>query len=259
MSIAYLEHEKRIYLVRRERAVHEPFSAVTDLIQTLWQNFGSDALRIVREPIFHTGELTEMDHGMIKVAAKRTRRLTGSDDAALAGLGTVQDLTGQLKLNSVKFESPRQSHDIASAMHLAEKIAQLCSVADSDLKLAQRDRTIGAVLLDKNGEVLSAGANNAGRDRTRHAEVNLVQSFFEKHKCAIPKGATLVTTLKPCKMCGGMIWTAAEEPLSLSIIYKEFDPGPNGAVTVLTANSFERVRACGKDSPAAAKVIESQI
>ena len=169
MSLAYLEHEKRIYLVRRERVPHEPFSAVTNLIQILWQSFGSDALRIVREPIFHTGELTEMEHGMIKVAAKRTRRLTGTGDAVLASLANkpVEDLTDQLKVVSLGFESPKQSLDIPSAMYLAEKIAQLCSVSDHDLKLAQRDRMIGAVLLDQNGEVISVGANNAGRDRTR--------------------------------------------------------------------------------------------
>jgi tRNA(Arg) A34 adenosine deaminase TadA len=258
-QLAYLTHEGKTYLVQRERDAFEPSSAVTDLIQILWQQFGSDALKMVREPIFHTGELTEMDHGMIAVSAKRTRRLTGTIEGMIAGLGkNLFDLSGKMEVLSLGFESPKQELDIPSALHIAEKVAALCNNTDRDLKMAERNRAIGAVLLNNKGEVLAVGANNAGKDRTRHAEVNLVQSYFQKTKKPIPVGATLVTTMKPCKMCGGMLWTAAEDPLSLKIVYKEFDPGPNGSISVLTANSFERKRACAHIPDAIGKVIEVQ-
>ncbi len=258
-QLAYLIHEGKTYLVQRERSTFEPSSAVTDLIQTLWQQFGSDALKIVREPIFHTGELTEMDHGMISVSAKRTRRLTGTIESIMAGLGkNVLEISDKMEVLSLNFESPKQKLDIPSAMHIAEKVAALCNNTDRDLKMAERNRAIGAVLLDPNGEVLAVGANNAGKDRTRHAEVNLLQSYFQKNKKPVPVGSTLVTTMKPCKMCGGMLWTAAEDPLSLKIVYKEFDPGPNGSISVLSASSFERKRACAHNPDAIAKVIEIQ-
>jgi tRNA(Arg) A34 adenosine deaminase TadA len=257
-SFAYLTHEGTTYLVLHDQDLpaHAPFSAVTDLIQIMWQTHGKDALRMVREPIFHLGELNEMEQGMITVAAKRSRRLTGTTEALMAGLkqNKLVDLTGQNKLLPLSFESPKQKHNPESAMKIAEKIAQLANTTDRDLKMAERNRAIGAVLLDQNGEVLGVGANNAGSDRTRHAEVNLVQNYFDRTKKPIPKGATIVTTLKSCKMCAGMIWHAAEDPLAIQVVYKENDPGPHASITVFTPNSFERKRACTSPEHLAAEI-----
>jgi len=49
-------------------------------------------------------------------------------------------------------------------------------------------------------------------------------------------------TLKPCKMCAGLLWDATEDPLGLQVVYAEEDPGRSARETVLDAGSMARRR-----------------
>lgn len=64
---------------------------------------------------------------------------------------------------------------------------------------------VGAVLAVPGREgILAAGHNrrNQNKDRTRHGEISCIA---DRKLRAIPKDATLYTTLNPCKMCAGLI------------------------------------------------------
>ena len=66
---------------------------------------------------------------------------------------------------------------------------------------------IGAVLTDRNGQLLSWGVNTANVNHTFHAEVNAIQSHIARSG-ADPDPNTefvLFTSLQPCYMCSGMI------------------------------------------------------
>ncbi|HEX4924736.1 MAG TPA: Bd3614 family nucleic acid deaminase, partial [Bdellovibrionales bacterium] len=53
--------------------------------------------------------------------------------------------------------------------------------------------------------------NTNHSNRTLHAELNLVQSWWRMHQAPLPAGAEIYTTLEPCRMCSGMIHHAGPE------------------------------------------------
>lgn len=265
---------------------HRPESAVTRLLQGLWDwrrdcrrdhplgDHGQtrDIFRLLRRPIYTTAPLRELEWGMIKVAAKRaTFGLRAHDhrhDVAL-----IADIQG-LQCTEVRPVPPparpawpqaaelggdnlQAPVDHACAMQVARTLAARVRPPTNSSGVGRwnNDRPIAALLTDSRGLPLSWAVNSAGHDRTRHAEVNLVQDWYRQTRRPLPIGARIYTTLKPCKMCAGAIWTAAEDPLSIRVIYDEDDPGPMARQTILTANSFARRRACS-DSIARESVLQ---
>ena len=66
---------------------------------------------------------------------------------------------------------------------------------------------VGAVLVAKNGEILSAAHNRVilHNDPTAHAEMSALRDASEKINNYRLVGATLYVTLEPCMMCMGAI------------------------------------------------------
>ncbi|MNS97203.1 tRNA-specific adenosine deaminase [compost metagenome] len=95
------------------------------------------------------------------------------------------------------------------------------------------DRDIAAVLLNADREVLSYGLNSNSKNKTLHAEVNLVQRYFRENHQMIPEGAILISTHKPCKMCAGIIYDSAVNPRSLKIQYGVEELGGLSRATIL--------------------------
>ena len=73
-----------------------------------------------------------------------------------------------------------------------------------------RGYNIGAILLSPKDEIACVGLNtvNQDSDTTRHAEMNVIQSFFKSHPqaCGQLEGYTIYTSLEPCTMCTGAIF-----------------------------------------------------
>ena len=67
--------------------------------------------------------------------------------------------------------------------------------------------TIGAVLVDEHGVVVSTGRNRVEslKDCTRHAEIEAIRRASEIRGNWRLLGCTLYTTLEPCVMCMGAI------------------------------------------------------
>lgn len=75
-----------------------------------------------------------------------------------------------------------------------------------------RGYNIGAVLYDVQGDSIIGLNRNSiyqKKDKTQHAEIGLMQGYFQGLFCSTPqatlKGLQIVTTLEPCMMCSGMM------------------------------------------------------
>jgi len=102
---------------------------------------------------------------------------------------------------------------------------------------------IAAILVDKTGHILSWGLNQRWNNATFHAEVNMLQAYYKNHKAdpGLPDGARIYTTLKPCKMCAGMIREAAKDINTVAVYYGQNDPGAlDTALDEITTSNVQR-------------------
>lgn len=251
--VAFLECDGTIYFARAQAAApHLPFTAIVSLIQAVYEHSPEQSRRIVRNRIFSTSPPTEMCWGMTKVAAQRLTAPVTAKDHGLSCPFRFEELgvpltkalsrsrggTGPQYPLSLWNEARPPSTD-AEFMRLARKLAAQVS---RDRVLHECDRPIGALLVDATNQILAWGINSNAANKTLHAEVNLMQAFARDTGQGLPAGSRLYATLKPCRMCAGMIWTCAADLSSLRVIYGEFDPGPGARETILDANSPDRRR-----------------
>ena len=85
--------------------------------------------------------------------------------------------------------------------------AMRIALAEARRALATDDVPVGAVVLDPNGEVVSAAHNRreAEVDPIAHAEMLAIRSAARALGRWRLDGCTLVVTLEPCTMCAGAI------------------------------------------------------
>ena len=73
--------------------------------------------------------------------------------------------------------------------------------------IATRDVPVGAIVVNKDGEIIGQGSNEgeASNDPTAHAEIVAIRSAASRIKNSRLDGCTLIVTLEPCAMCAGAI------------------------------------------------------
>jgi len=206
-------------------------------------------LFILRNRIYTNAQLTEMCHGMVRVAAKRvTGKIRATHHGITLGRKYVevsyrwQDLSNWVSAplaNSLSTLRSKQLHHyfMQTALNLRDQISR----HPGPRYLSHRP--IAALLVSATHQILAIATNTHAKNKTLHAEINLIQSFQSKQGGKLPPGSRIYTTLKPCKMCAGMIWTAAEDIRSLRVYFSEDDPGPSAKFTVLGPGTHERLRA----------------
>lgn len=88
-------------------------------------------------------------------------------------------------------------------IHLSETIDLSISAA------ARGDEPFGAVLV-RNGVVILRAENSVttGRDKTNHAEMNLVRMASQLYDAAFLAECTLYSSTEPCPMCAGALYWA---------------------------------------------------
>lgn len=248
-DLAFLRFEDTICFASYSRERNEPSSAILKLIQGIYELEPKKARLVLRNRIFSTAATTELCHGAVKVAAKRIHAelvpISHSqmspgfhwvDAGQVRSLFAREPLSHPYSLLEGK-DSPRSHTDFLT---LAAAIRD--SRTQREGPRYQRDREVAALLVSKDGEILSFGINCNHSNRTLHAELNMIQNFYARLGSGIPRGSRVYVTLKPCKMCAGAIWVAAEDPFSIEVYYSEFDPGRNARWTVLDVGSEERKR-----------------
>ncbi|MDJ1181379.1 tRNA adenosine(34) deaminase TadA [Roseofilum sp. BLCC_M91] len=90
---------------------------------------------------------------------------------------------------------------------------------------------VGAVILDRQGQLLAEGANQkeGDRDPTAHAEIIAIRAACDRLNSWNLQGCTLYVTLEPCPMCAGAIIHARLHQL----VYGIDDPKTGAIRTVL--------------------------
>jgi tRNA(Arg) A34 adenosine deaminase TadA len=263
-DVAFLIEKKdpaTLFFALHSRKDLAPTSAVVRLIQGIYATEPEKSRVLVRNRIYTTASLTMMDRGIIQVAAKRaTDRIL--DEALLdVALGDQKnfeiperkiDLSETLNGLSTALEYESHPHLTPSAhlvpdvvrddkawMALAVRLTHPTQVSrESRAALFLSNRPVAAILVSKTGELLEWALNTNAVNKTLHAELNLVQSFYRKFKSNLPAGSKLFTTLKPCKMCAAMLFDAVEDMRNFEVVYGEDDPGPNARNTAL--ENFQR-------------------
>jgi len=250
---AFVEHKGVVYFARFPQDKTAPSSAVVKLLQGLFDRFIDHSFFILRQRIYTTAALTEMCRGMVKVVAKRVSEHILPINHALnlqvqfEEVGTSGDLLCRsAHLNTentvavsdiqqwLKTYTPSQAEDyLRLSFGMATRVPRGAVLHD-------HDRAIAAMLIDGNGELLSYGVNSNSRNKTLHAEVNLVQRWFRESGKKIPSGAVLYSTHKPCKMCAGMIYHWSENPRDVQVFYAVEEDGGLSRETVLDQHRLNK-------------------
>ncbi|MFV8257230.1 Bd3614 family nucleic acid deaminase [Bdellovibrio bacteriovorus] len=252
-EVAFVEDKGIVYFARFPGGVAAPSSAVVKLLQGLFDRFVDHSFFILRQRIYTTAVLTEMCRGMVKVVAKRiTENIKPHNHGGEPGLQFVEiSSAGQILLpvahlnqenqkpvsevskwlQSQKAQTPGQQLELASGL------ADLVPRGDV---LHDYDRDIAAFLLNDQGQLLSYGVNSNSKNKTLHAEVNLVQRLYRETGKKIPAGAVLYSTHKPCKMCAGMIYHWCEDPSQMKVYYSVEEKGGLSRQTVLDQHGLNQ-------------------
>ena len=98
--------------------------------------------------------------------------------------------------------------NIEAAMQLALELAADCAKSSGDVP-------VGAVILNKDGQVLATGVNERELrgDPTAHAEIVAIRKAAEALGSWRLDEHTLIVTLEPCAMCAGAIAQARIQKL----------------------------------------------
>jgi tRNA(Arg) A34 adenosine deaminase TadA len=236
-EIAFLSFQNQIYYSSVSFTPYRPISALTTLIQGIYEKYPVQAKSIIRNRIYSTASSSAMDYGMIKVAAKRfTNPVICSEKVSDLFLDKVLIHFVPSSRADWPFHIPIPTNS-SEMIHTIQKLRHTVS---HNFHLYDSDRPIAALLVSQDDKVLAWGTNSNSKNKTLHAEVNMLQSFYLKKQAPLPPGSTIYTTLKPCKMCAGMIWSSALDPSSIQVLYLEDDLGPMAQQTVLDLNSLER-------------------
>jgi len=239
-DLAFVRQRDTVYFSRR---ADELRSAPVVLIQGICAALPRDAHFILRNQILATREPGPFALGMVKVAAKRLRVVApaaaprpGALEAA--GLRCREVLSAEPPLLSL----PSVPDAGAPATEWLRFSRSLIGPVDEERPLHARDRRVGAALVAPSGELLAAAANTNGADRTRHAELNALLAHWQRRRERLPRGARLYVTLRPCRMCAGLVWELAAAPGSVLVHFEEDDPGPAARETILHPGSALRRR-----------------
>lgn len=232
-AFAWVEHEDRIYYSRIPLDYKGPATAVTKLIQNLFDLKVDHSFFILRKRIFANYPLTSLCRGMIKIAAKRaTGEITATDhqmdlNHAWEELGEGELLHSR-HVDPVAWQAPTVVEGQESAkLALKSLIAQIPRGAI----LHDHNREIAVLICDEQGRLLEHATNSNYKNKTMHAEVTAIQNYFRRTGQSLPENTRIYVSLKPCVMCSAMISKLA--PDSCQVIYFQDDPGPMAKNTEL--------------------------
>ena len=261
LDFAALVFKNQVYFTRFPKNARAELleSAITRLIQGIYDEHPEQARQLLRHRIFSTAEPTLLDQAMVKVAARKLTSLldsngdslpldpaeTDSEQAPLAGLfdacsfhevsaRTAQPLLLGYPNLPEGLTLPSQPVEAAPTLW-NELLTQLTHIGAKKQERHQSDRPISTVLLSSEGHLIAWAHNRSSENPTHHAELSLLLDWARTHSSPIPPGSVLLCSLKPCKMCAAAIVQAASGQ-NLKVYYFLDDPGPLAKNTALDGN-----------------------
>jgi tRNA(Arg) A34 adenosine deaminase TadA len=245
-NIAFLIHENTIYFSRHTHILKSPTTAITKLIQGVYDSYPEKSHFILRNKIYSSAIPTEMCLGMIKVAAKRCKApLKGKNHHILIPFNMIEILyqSNNSIDNNLQNKLIQSNNLNNNTFEFLKLIKNLSFHTIQKKERYESNRKVACILVSENKQILSIGLNENSKNKTKHAEINLVQNYYKKYNQPIPKNSIIYTTLKPCKMCAGMIWSCAQDVSLIKVFFLHDDPGSYARNTVLNCGTAERKRA----------------
>lgn len=239
----------KVYFSRVPSQAKGPSSAVVKLLQGLFDRYVDQSFFILRKKILFEADLGEQDRGMIKLVAKRSEKTENLAEkiAAFPGakeeIGTDADFIYRVGKRSEINSDESLARKLwnasnGSAWLFLENLTKQIPRGDV---LHDFDRPIAAVATSPQGELLSFGVNSNHLNKTLHAEVNLIQSYYLKTGAKLPAGTRLHVTHKPCQMCAGMIHDNFENLALAEIVYDIEEMGVRSRATCLEEMLKKRI------------------
>ncbi len=267
-DFAALEFRNQVYFTRFPKDARAELleSAITRLIQGIYDDHREQARQLLRQRIFSTALPTLLDQAMVRVGARKLTSLPDPQEKSPSSSGPesptesrpgpfdgcsfheVSTQTAQPTLLGYPnlpqgITLPSQPVEAAPTFW-NELLTQLTRIGAKNQERHQSDRPISALLLSKEGRLLSWAHNRSSENPTHHAELSLLLHWARTHSKPIPPDSALLCSLKPCKMCAAAIVQAASGQ-NLRVYYFLDDPGPLAKNTALDENlNFYTQKVC---------------
>jgi hypothetical protein len=253
-DVAFLRATQGVYYARRVDG--SPISPVLRLLRGLYELEPQCARFIARRRIFSTRPASAGCLGATRVAARRLQAAVPAVDHGLGALGRLPRIDAGSAAPLPRSAPPGLEAPLAGIVDrgpaVRDESGWLALTRDLAAELRRRaesvgpgerwDKPVAALLVDADGARLGWATNTGSRNATSHAEVNLVEGWLHAARRKLPRGGRVYVSLKPCKMCAGLLWDAAEDPFGLWVGYAEEDPLRYARETVLDAGSMARRR-----------------
>lgn len=223
---AWVYHNSKIYLSQDQlESSVKPESAVTRLIQGLFRDHKDHSFFILRNRIFTNTPLRDFEKGMVKLAAKRISYVDSEGAAPEIRDEPVDFVHVNYDLRE-SLRSQEKEIRFASLLEVEDWLNLQTQLVPRGPVLHDNNRPIAAVLLNSRLEVLSFALAENSLNKTLHAEVLCLQSYWLQFQCAPPEDCVLLTTLKPCLMCAEMFAHLVSGAKNFRVICLQDDPGP---------------------------------
>lgn len=214
--------------------------AVVALADGTWHGWPAEAHGRLRARVRVSREPTAVDRAAAQVCARGIGRVEpGPGDPG----GEALDLTPWVAAS-------RELHATRSVVRAPDRVDGLPDPALAELLeslgrpdvdrdvLRFADRPVAALLVDGDGRVRASARNTNGRNRTRHAEVNLLERWEAEGHARIPAGWWVAVGVQCCRMCAALlaeVWEGRPD-----VRFAQNEPGRFGRATVLQALEAER-------------------
>lgn len=237
---AFVAHQDKIFYSNYSGVSQAPTSALIQLVQGLFKKYEDHTFFILRNRIWTSYELTGMEKEFIKVTAKRASMVSSGNGEARDEANLVSSVAEKqlvyinesISIENYVFKS--KDEHIKSQVRAVDLLDEMVSSISRTQEMKHdMNRDIAALMVSREGILLSACTAQNKINKTLHAEVSLVQSYYQKTGRLIPAGAKIYTSLKPCRMCAAMIYHCSEKPETIRVLFQKNDPGSMARNTVL--------------------------
>jgi tRNA(Arg) A34 adenosine deaminase TadA len=208
---------------------------VVQLINGINCEFGVERFRYLRNTIITDYELSEWERNIIKVCAKRyvEKQSFENDKSKAKRLIQIGRPIKAIHEARLLGDYEKLFLGITEALHMAYQTSKSLELSQGARRRVNRDRHVAAILLDNDGRLVMAARNTNHSNQIMHAEVNLLVNYAIEYQTKIPKGAALVCSLKPCRMCASLLLSLCEDPLTMKVYAAEDDRGCFGRHKIL--------------------------
>lgn len=230
----------KVYWTGFPRGAWAPSSAIVKLVQSVFDRYRDQSFFLLRQKIRTTAPVTDLDRGVLQLAAKRAETVTAAEEFSGTPVSSL-DFEEMTDPRAELFESsleqlalPEPPNHPLSEREIVMRLETLKALVPRGEILHDHNRPVAVLLVDRDGHVLEESVHGGFLNKTLHAELRLVQKYFRRHRSGFPSGSRVYVSLKPCRMCAAMLMKMGENVgEDFRVVFVEKDPGRLAQATLL--------------------------